>query len=215
VAVRSGDKASAKDELVVTALDFTKGRFRWQSVGGMSWLLPDVEDKSLRRTDQFYVLPQQNGDVVVVSQFFAPWGKALGAVPYEGLWREPADDKGGMVLGNLRVVALDKKGQARWVSDVPINQKSTDAVIQMGGGVRYHQTGNTLRLAWREFADANSIQVKDMDLTTGAVTTVAAFPFSFGNWGRDLTLLQPEQMVILTMEGLEMRTGQLHAVPLK
>lgn len=216
VAVRSGDKASAKDELVVTALDFTKGRFRWQSVGGMSWLLPEIDDKSLRRTDQFYVLPQQNGDVVVVSQFFAPWGITMsGAVPYEGLWREPVDDKGGWLLGSLRVVTLDKKGQVKWVTDLPMNQKSSDYVMQMGGGVRFHQTGTTLRLAWREFSDANSIQVKDLNLTTGAVTSVAAFPFSFGNWGRDLTLLQPEQMVILTMEGLEVRTGQLHAVPLK
>jgi len=216
VAVRSGEKSGAKDELVVTALDFTNQRFRWQSVGGMSWLLPDVDDKSLRRTDQYFVLPQTNGDVIVVSQFFAPWGITMfGAVPYQGLWREPVDDKGGWLLGNLRVVCLDKKGQAKWVTDVPIHQKSADHIMQMGGGVNLHQTGTTLRLAWREFSDANSIRVKDLSLTTGAVTSVAEFPFSFGNWGRDLTLQQPGQMVIMTMEGLEMRTGKIHAVPLK
>ncbi len=216
VAVRSGEKASAKDELIVTALDFTNSRFRWQSVAGMSWLLPGVDDKSLRRTDQFFVLPQTNGDVVIVSQFFAPWGMSMGgAVPYEGLWREPVDDKGGWALGNLRVLCVDKKGQAKWVSEVPINQKSSDYVMQMGGGVVMHQTGTKLRLAWREFADANSIQVKDLDLATGGVTPVASWPFAFGNWGRDLTILQPNQVVMMTMEGLEGRTGHLYAVPLK
>lgn len=216
VAVRSGDKAGAKDELIVTSMNFEKQRFRWQSVAGMSWLYPGVDDKSLRRTDQFHLLHQTNGDVVILSQFFAPWGmQTMGAVPYEGLWREPADDKGGMVVGNLRALCLDQQGRAKWVTDLPINQKSSDFVIQVGGGVAFHQSGTSLRLAYREFADANSLQVKDLSLTTGAVTSVAAFPFSFGNWGRDLTLLQPEQMVILTNEGLEGRTLQLHAVPLK
>ena len=215
VAVRSGKKASAKDELVVTALDFQSQRFRWQTVGGMSWLFPDVDEKALRRTDQFFVLPQANGDIVVLSQFFAPWGMQMtGAVPYQGLWREPADDKGGMALGNLRAVCLDKEGQVRWVSDVPMAQRSTDVIMQVGGGFTFLQTGSTLRLAWREFSEANTIQVKDLSLTTGAVTAVAAFPFSLGNWGRDLTILQPGQMVIMTMMGLDMREAQLRALPL-
>ena len=216
VAVRSGMKAAAKDELVVTALDFKNQRFRWQKVAGMSWLFPEVDDKLLRRTDQFFVLPQKNGDVVVISQFFAPWGmQYTGAVPYEGLWREPADDKGGWLIGNLRIVTLDKEGQARWASDIPVNQKSEDYTLQVGGGFQMRPSGTTLRLAWREFSDANSIQVKDLDLTTGGVTPVASFPFRFANWGRDLTLLQEDQMVILTQEGLQVHTGQLRAIPLK
>jgi hypothetical protein len=216
VAVRSGERAFAKDELVVTALDFKKARFRWQTVGGMGWLFPDVDDKSLRRTDLFVLLPQPNGDVVILSQFFAPWGiQMAGAVPYDGLWREPVDEKGGFVLGNLRVVCLNKQGQTRWVSEVAISQRSSDAAMQIGGGFAYHQTGSTLRLAWREFSDANSIQVKDLSLNDGAITSVTEFPFSGGNWGRDLTILQPNQMVIVTQQGFEGRKAQIHALPLK
>ncbi len=225
VAVRSGDSAANKEELVVTALDFKSSRFRWQVVGGMSWLFPTADAKELRLADPFDLVLAADGSLVVLSQVFAVRRRdysGLGflgsfvSLPYDGLYRLPATGKTQWRLGEIQAVSLDRKGQVRWVQRIPLEQKKHDDYWhQVGSGYSYSLSTRSLRLVYREVPGLDpSLVVKDLSLADGALSEVARYPVPLlSNWARDLALLQPSQLVLLTMS--ELRTAQLRAVPLE